>query len=67
MDSIMKDEALGDHVSMKGVLSVMTLEAPTARTVPDHSEAGPNDNERIGDVLLAGRPIRRHEVLMADI
>lgn len=35
----MKDEALGEHVSMKGVLSVMTLEAPTARTVPDHSEA----------------------------
>lgn len=37
----------------------MTLEPLAARTVLDSSEAGPNDNERIGDVLLARRPIRR--------
>lgn len=52
---------------MNRVLSIMTLEALAAWTALDYSEAEPTDNERIGDVLLAGKPIRRHETLMADI
>lgn len=62
----MKEEDLGEHVSVKGVLSIMTLEA----WQPGQSlttEAEPNDSERIGEVLLAGKPIKTHQVLMADI